>query len=817
MIHLPIPNFLPLRSTLGGGILLLCCLLFVARTELKAEFTVSEAGDDLVFSGALSRLRIDKTTGAVEEYSYRLDPSANWTVLSLHIEGVQKDVLGTEFSITTQTPVIDHTILADHLLIRAGVRLQGLYWNFWYALNEKTPAVEMARFAYGEQQGLQLRGVGLRLEATGLSATASAQEYNELGGAYSGGILDLKSGTSHIQFQISNHADQVWEIDGDVHTLWYRNLSTSWGTKIDYRRFALVPLAGDETPSDPTDYTRLFVFDHPLTNVERVGSWIFRYKNANGNVRDWFNASNFQNSFIPGTGPGGTNRAGFWRDDWTTGALLRQIKVTYDVTREPFYFMRLVDLVDYQINRSENRLKSQWGANNPWQENYPMGRIQAAMEVYELTGWTHYRDIAVNSVEWFFTTEDFVPEKGHSEDFNLDYLDLSYSIEGLFKADAQNNGKYHTMISNWWKNIENSTWNEAHGLYGHNLASNNRLNTHWGRGHGWWFETFCGIYPYYTADDAHVFLEHFQIAADELIERQNGVWYRMIDDPSTYLEASAGSMIASGMIRAFFAGYLDTPALESGFEALSTLTTDMMAEDGTLVGTDRGSYSSDPFPYTQEGYVRAARDLGIVEIVEAAADSTLVSTFADGVLIANSSGGVITDAAGLTVGVNGRIVIDEYDPANDFMRVLGVGERTITLEGFSPNEVVTLTNHDIRQGSANTFSAISDASGTLQFDLVLDGEHHVSLTPRPRDTLFADYAITGDGFFKFTTFGWCYEGYWPYLWSNRTGWIYVWVGSTLDSLYYYDFTDNHWHWTREGWGGWHYDFEDQVWDTYADE
>lgn len=809
-----IPSNFTIRSRNSArtvALLLLCC---AGPSRLRAEYSVTEVGDALVFAGQLSAIRIDQTTGSFEGYSYRLDPGADWTHLDLQIAGVQKDIAGTEISTSSVTPRIDHLQLGEHLVIRVGYRLNGLYWNLWYELNEETPAVEVSRFAYGEEEMVVLQGVALRLVTPGLLATTSSLNYSELGGNYSGGILDLERGAEHIRFHVSNLANQSWEHDGDTHTVWYRTQTTNWGTKIDYQRFALVPLRGDGTPSDPTDYSRLFVFDHPLTNVERVGSWILRYKNANGQIRDWFNASNHQNSFIPGTGSQTVSKTGFWRDDWTTGSLLRHLIVTHEVTGEPFYFIRLVDLLDYQINRIENRLKSQWGPNNPWQENYPLGRIQAAMEVYDITGWSEYRDVAVNSMEWFFNTEDFVPGKGHSEDFNLDYLDLSYAIEGLYRADAHNSGKRHTMISNWWKNIETSTWNDAVGLYGHNLASNNRLSTHWGRGHGWWFETFCDIFPYYTAADAPVFLAHFQTAADELIKRQNGVWYRIIDDDSTYLEASAGSMIASGMIRGFFSGFLDTPALESGFEALSTLTTDMLAVDGTLLGTDRGSRSNDPFPYTQEGYVRAARDLGIVEIVELATTSTLVSTFAEGVLIIDSIGGVATDAAGLTVTTNGRMALSDYTEERDFIRLLGVGNRTLTLGGFAPETLVTLTSYNTLQDTTETAAISTDGTGTLVVNMLLDGEHFVSMTPRPDGTLFAEYPITTDGFFNFSTFGWCFEKHWPYLWSNRVGWLFVWPRSTLESIYFYDFTAESWCWTREGWGGWYYDFSEMSWIQY---
>lgn len=803
-----------LRNTIPF-LALVATLAATATASLRA-WEIDETDETIRVTSTYTSILISKTRGELLEIGFRSATDQTFDTHAIRIFG-RRQSSGVQIADTASiTPNVRMAELANHLIIKMEIRQNGLFWNFWYDLDDASNVIQASRFVYGEQKSLTLRGVGVAFDAPDYAAQTHIQSYTALGGDYMGGYIDFKNENTGVRAYVSNMDEQQWETSDTASTLWCRPNATDWGTRIDYRRFVLTPIIGGESLANSDRYAQLFVFDHELTNVELVGSWILREKNRNGHVRNWFNSENYGNGFIPGTGtPSTTNLSGYWRDDWTTGALLRGLKLIFDVTADPFYFTRFIDLLDYQIDRDHDRLQVQWGINNAWNENYPMGRIEAAMDAYELTDWIYYRDIAVNSEEWYLTNEDFVPGAGHNTYFNIDYLDLSYCMEGLYRADAWNHDLRREMINDWWENIDKVTWNAAHGLYGHNLGSG--LTDHWARGHGWWFETFSNILPYYDGDNAAAIQAHYKTAAAKLIQYQDGIWHSRIDQPQRFLDASAGSMIASGMAMSFLTGDLGVDALESAIEAISTLTNDYLMEDGTLIGTDRGgsSGSPDPFPYTQEAYVRFARDLGIREIVSPKTRNTLSTFFTEGVMITDKEGGTLTDAADHTISADGRIILDAYSDDLHYLRVLGSGQRNLTIQGFESNRTYTATDDAITAGTRKIFAVTADENGTLDLSLTLTGEHDLSLYPRATGTIWAEREINSYGFMWFDGFGWVYETWWPYVWMSNVGWTYVFPASQPENMWIYDFNADGWRWTHTDWDGWYYNPYTISWDRYG--
>lgn len=779
----------------------LLCSLFAFSLPLVG-FDISETADAVTISGGHSALTLSLTGGKLSEYAYRHSEAEGWTRLPLEIFGRQRHYRGRLADTVSETPVLRFVEFEDRLIVKCEVRRNGLFWNLWFQLSEDSPIIEGGRFVYGESLGLILEGVGLVFDLPGFEMSAETQTYEELGGTYDNGFIDFTRGDEGIRIYLSNLSDHTLEMEGGTAVAWYRPESTEWETKIDYRRFQLVPRP--ELGGLDTRFGRPLVFDHDLSNVELAGACFQRERNASGQVRDWFNPAAYSNGFIKGSGGTTRTKTGYWRDDWTTGALLRQLKLTFDVTRNPYYFMRFIDILDYQIDREETRLKEQWGINQHWQENYPMGRVEAAMDAYDLSGWEYYADVARNSVDWFFTTEDFVPGKGHSEDFNLDYSDLGYCFEGLYRADAINENRWKTTIDDWWANIEHSTWNPSDGLYGNTLG--NGLEDHWSRGHGWWFETFPNVIDFYDRAEAASFREHFIAAAANVIALQDGIWHRDLEAPRSNLDASGGAMIASGLIRGFQRGDLGPEALASAFEALATLTEKMLQADGTLVGTDRhGIASPDPFPYTQEAYVRCARDLEVREIASLKKRPFVPTRFADGILITDLGGGTVTDVNGDRLSVDGPLLIKDLNGDGNTFRFLGVGPREVRLWNREKGKSYIATIQPLIHGSAETRTVSSDSEGILTLALDLAGEATVSLSPLLSESLWASLPVIPPGYVRTDAFGWIFDGYWPHVWTSRLGWIYVPPHSTLENLWFYSFTTSGWQWTHHAWDGWCYD------------
>jgi rhamnogalacturonyl hydrolase YesR len=779
--------------------------LVCASSVLAANFEVSESDGLLICRGDLSGVTVNATTGRLEGFASRLSVDDPWTESQLQLEGRQRDSNSVLQSTADGEVTVQTCELGENLLVKVSSRLDGIYWNLWYALRIGDPVIEGGRFAYGEEKSVRLRGVGLAsVFPEGSAATSTEANYTDLGGSFVGGEVAWSEDGADLSLYYSNMRNHTVEVSTEENglTLWNRASLTEWGTRIDYRRFALA-LSGAEGAEA---YARLKVNDHEMTTVERVGSWFVREKNASGAVRDWFNEANHQNSFIPGTGsPSRTNLAGFWRDDWTTGSLLRQVKMTYDLSGDVFYLMRLIDLMDYQIDRELGLIKSQWGLNNGWQENYPFGRIEAAIDVYEITGWESYRDVAVDSLNWFLEFEEFEPGAGHSTDYNDDYLDMAYCFEGFYRADAYNGNKWRQKINDYWRNIDFVTWDSVGKLYGHNLGGGR--TDHWARGHGWWFCAFPNVMDFYDGRDIETLRTHHREAAANLIRLQDGTWHRTVDKASTFLDSSAGSLIAAGLLQSALRGDFGVEVLKASFDAIETLYEDELKSDGTITGTDRGatSRSDDPFPYTQEGFIRFAWELDVGEILDPADRAELHGSLADGVLVLGA-GGTLTDSDGRTLTVDGRVALSDLQADSGFFRLTGEGTRTISLNGYSPDSWFTLMDSD-----GTTMALKTDASGTLSATLNLGGQHALSAVERASGAIWADRIVWEGGVFEVPGFGWAIESHFPWVWMEHAGWCWVQRQGDEKSYWFYRYDEQAWQWTHPEWGGWYYDHTSASW------
>lgn len=797
-------SWIRLFSLLGA---LLC-----SSAGLEASvFSVTREGDLLTCDGDLSGVSVNTVTGRLEGFRSRLSTEAEWTESTLRIAGVQRGTDNVRRELSEGSVTVDFTDLGDCLLVRSAARFNGIYWNLWYALRAGDPVIEGSRFVYGESKNVVLNGIGLECAFAETAAMGQYSEnaYSDLGGGFLGGQIgwtEEGKGWNLFLSNMRNHSVETLSNE-NMLLLWCRGTTTNWGTRIDYRRFALAPAE----VASANSYARLKVNDHSLSNVELVGSWVVREKNRNGSIRDWFNADNNQNSFFPGTGSASTtNLAGFWRDDWTTGSLLRQIKLTYDVTGDVFYLMRFFDLMDYQIDRDLGRLKSQWGLNNAWQENYPFSRLEAAVDAYEITGWESYLDVALNSLNWFLEYENFVDGAGHNETYNIDYLDMSHCFEGFYRADAYNGNKWRKKINDYWRNIDRVTWDANGKLYGHNLGGG--VTDHWARGHGWWYCAFPNVMDFYDGVEVELLRTHHLEAAGRLIALQNGTWHRTVDQSSTFLDSSAGSLIASGFLNSVLRGELGADALEASFEAIETLYRDELQTDGTITGTDRGarSRSNDPFPYTQEGFVRFARDLGVAEILDPSDRSMLYGYLSDGVLVLGA-GGALTDADGVSFSLDGRAALSGYADDGHRFELTGVGHRVFSLGGFEPETWISLVDE-----THATKAVKVDSSGVMSAAIELEGRHHLRAVPRVSGAIWADLPVREDGLFFVSGFGWIWEASFPWVWIENAGWC--WVKRSGDELgYWYYRNDNAgWQWTHPKWDGWFYDYNTATWQQLSD-
>jgi unsaturated rhamnogalacturonyl hydrolase len=83
-----------------------------------------------------------------------------------------------------------------------------------------------------------------------------------------------------------------------------------------------------------------------------------------------------------------------------------------------------------------------------------------------------------------------------------------------------------------------------------------------------------------------------QVAALEQLQDESGLWHTLLDDPTSYLEASATAGIAYGILKAVRKGYLDSRYAEAAEKAVRAII-ENVSEDGELqqvsFGTGMGS------------------------------------------------------------------------------------------------------------------------------------------------------------------------------------------------------------------------------------
>jgi unsaturated rhamnogalacturonyl hydrolase len=143
---------------------------------------------------------------------------------------------------------------------------------------------------------------------------------------------------------------------------------------------------------------------------------------------------------------------------------------------------------------------------------------------------------------------------------------------------------------------------------------NNFVEALWGRGNCW----FTIAVPEYMsiADvkgaDRRFLVEALlgQVEALEKYQDESGMWHTLVDDPTSYVEASATCGFAYGILKAVRLGLIDEKYKAVGLKALNPILK-LISEDGTVnqvsYGTPMGRVSKDfykeieirPMPYGQ--------------------------------------------------------------------------------------------------------------------------------------------------------------------------------------------------------------------------
>ncbi len=170
------------------------------------------------------------------------------------------------------------------------------------------------------------------------------------------------------------------------------------------------------------------------------------------------------------------------------------------------------------------------------------------------------------------------------------------------------------------------------GLWFHGYSSLEQSNFSealWGRGNCW--ITIALPYLMEIVDlrepDRALFssLLIAQATALQSLQHESGMWHTLLDDPTSYLEASATCGIAYGLLKAQDIGLLDQSYRETAFRPLNQILS-LIDEKGTVsqvsYGTPMGRISKDFYkgiPLVKMPYGTALALLYISEVVHASA------------------------------------------------------------------------------------------------------------------------------------------------------------------------------------------------------
>lgn len=217
--------------------------------------------------------------------------------------------------------------------------------------------------------------------------------------------------------------------------------------------------------------------------------------------------------------------------------------------------------------------------------------------LYEETGRQDYLDLMKSWAEWVYTEMPRTPEGGlqhivsGEENKNQLWIDTLF-MTVLFMARMGMLLKKDAYIEEAKKQFLihiKYLYDKKTGLWYHGWSFDGRHNfagAFWARGNCWYTAGVCefleilnirsgALYDYLT--------DTLKAQAEALEKTQDagGGWHTLLNDDSTYLEASATAGFGYGILKAVRKGYIDSRFREMGKRALTYITANI-GTDGTL-------------------------------------------------------------------------------------------------------------------------------------------------------------------------------------------------------------------------------------------
>lgn len=278
--------------------------------------------------------------------------------------------------------------------------------------------------------------------------------------------------------------------------------------------------------------------------------------------------------------------------EWPQGVAMYGLYKVYKYTGKKEYINYMVNWYDHHIE--EGLPKRNINTTAP---------LLTLAHLYEITGEARYLDICKDWADWVYNDLPRTEEGGfqhvttHLENKEQLWADTLF-MTALFLAKVGkliNNTHYiEEAIHQYLIHIK-YMFDKKTGLWYHGWSFDGRHNfgdVFWARGNCWFTAGAVELIDILKLEGAtkDYILDTLKVQIEGLNQYQDasGLWHTIINDPTTYLEASATAGFSYGILRAIQLGYVDHKYEETVIRALKGLM-ECVGEDGTV---DKVSYGT---------------------------------------------------------------------------------------------------------------------------------------------------------------------------------------------------------------------------------
>ena len=204
-------------------------------------------------------------------------------------------------------------------------------------------------------------------------------------------------------------------------------------------------------------------------------------------------------------------------------------------------------------------------------------------------------DARLREPESFFGKDYFEEQLERIRDIRASERRFYQKITDIYSQCSADYDVESPITKEFFATVQNKLHYTRTGLLFHGWDFNGRHNfaqARWARGNSWYT---AGLVDYLSMTQLESGVEAYlfstleqQVKALEQYQADNGLWHTIIDRPDTYLETSASSAFAYGILKAVREGKLSAVYERVGLKAAQGVL-DMIAPDGTVQGVSAGT------------------------------------------------------------------------------------------------------------------------------------------------------------------------------------------------------------------------------------